>query len=310
MNNLDKKIIELCDKTYSEMTKENPLDNMTNCTFAPGSIEALVPNLEQFRLTSNNINFHQLNKNELSSALFGLSKVLILPNGNIALHKDHFRLWAWCAELVLCTQFDVLDQFNDEHLSLENLLATATRATLIIQKGTQQNLPADETVFLNEAQLILAHLSFPLLEGVCKLVSSDYVTINGEIIKEFTVPGRSYKPQSNPQGKPKKISSLKDLLYLVSTTRNVPYLDDLKQHLELIDKQDDGFEIIYSWRNKTVHGSNTYATVGGTLLNMTFLILIHSLKKEFNQVRDYAFSLSRYNHPSHGLEKYHFYYPI
>jgi len=149
---------------------------------------------------------------ELVAALVGLNKFLLRPVMAIILH-EHFLLWSWCAELLIGGHATGQPN-NIRHV--EPLFFATIRAALA-SAPPRLKLPGNDPQFLNAAEflstanIVFAHMSFPLLEAVCKRACSYYVTIDGKVIAQFQVPrqskSRTYLPGDD-------CSSLRDLLWL------------------------------------------------------------------------------------------------
>ena len=85
-------------------------------------------------------------------------------------------------------------------------------------------------------------------------------------------------------------SSLRDLLFLhydtVANADLVTKLDAFKAHFAELDDSVDPFDLLYSWRNQSLHGAAAFQTIGGILLTLAFLIAISELQDRFDEHRD------------------------
>lgn len=261
---------------------------------------------EKYRLLTNSIKFHELNHEALCSALIGLTRVLIHPGCNSIVSNDHIMLWAWCGELITgpLSQVYSVDQYQIKnlyqtaiHAALANcrnpLNIPKTRAEAIEQSKIQQLQPYHSREFLHKSHLILAYLGFPLLEAVLKRSCSKYIQFDGTVIKKFSVPGRNGNPKIYDVAKPGKqrnsCSSMRDLLLLHSAEVAAPELkiliNQFGTHLKNIDPAQEPFDLIYSWRNQSLHGSTSFNTIGGTILSLSLLISLFEIRDIFEQHR-------------------------
>lgn len=274
------------------------------------------PNPEEFRLLSNGIVFHELNHEELCAAIIGLSKVQLLPNLSSYTHRDHFDLWGWCGELLLNNQvrlgFEKPGKIQPPtpkmSQEIQSLYVTCLHAVLVNSvrpSATQEQfdelnrmenlLTRHRTHLIEKSFLIVAYLAFPLLESVIKRACVNYVGLNGEVLAAFDVPGRPGKKDKcyNPTGTARncrdECSSLRDLLFLhhklVAPPRLKALIDDFRDHLTSLDTTQDPFDLIYQWRNQTLHGKTNFHTIGATILNFSLLISLFELEEKFEENR-------------------------
>ena len=104
---------------------------------------------------------------------------------------------------------------------------------------------------LQESNLVLAYIGFPLLEAVLKRACAAYVALDGQVISAFSVPNKQgNQRQYDPNGSPRErqCSSLRDLLFLHSTFVAGPrlraLLDYFRLHLKLLDGTEDPFDLL------------------------------------------------------------------
>lgn len=258
---------------------------------------------EKYRLLHNGIQFHELDFEQLVAAISGLTKVLLLPGLNTIVVDDHFHLWSWCSEIILSEEANFLN--NNEH-EIRDLFETCARASLVrcrkppssreeLHKQTEieQQLPHHARYFLQKSSLSLAYLSFPLLESISKKICHSYVGMDGRVIAPFNVPNKTGSARKyDPGGRwnQKQCSSLRDLLFLVYNTLSDSNLrtslTEFRDHISTLDNSEDPFDIVYKWRNQSLHGTTNFQTIGGTLLNLTLLISVHQIAKQYQDVRD------------------------
>jgi hypothetical protein len=269
----------------------------------PGGGMAIGGQSEQYRLLRNGLQFHELGFDQLVAAIDGLTKVLLLPGLNTIVDQDHFGLWSWCSEVILYRETDFFDR--EEH-ELRKLFETCIRSSLVHckkpaadkeewqkQAEADQQIPHNARYFLQDSSITLAYLAFPLLEAVSKKICNAYVAMDGSVIARFDVPNKvggtkEYDP--NGRWNQKQCSSLRDLLFLIH--KNIANddlrtaLDEFRDHISSLDNSEDSFDIVYKWRNQSLHGSTSFQTIGGTLLNLVLVIVIHQLSDRYDSLKD------------------------
>ncbi|MGP2408357.1 hypothetical protein V2A84_01805 [Yersinia sp. 2553 StPb PI] len=247
---------------------------------------------EKYRLSNNGVVFHELDFNTLCSAIIGTTNVLLLPGLNTIIDQDHYRLWSWCGALLLSRRGL---KFTYEQMEAKKLLETSVRCALVKcspplkdQNEWRKNVeimrvqPMRVTHLVNNSDLILAYISFPLLEFVLKRACSIYVNMDGVIIKRFN------RYTDDDVGK-SKISSLKILLKLlynhVADKELRSLLTEFQENIKKTCNSPDAFALIYDWRNQSLHGKTNFSTIGGTLLSLSLLILLFEIKDDFENVK-------------------------
>lgn len=282
---------------------------------------AIGANTEKFRLLANGVQFHELDHDAMCSAFIGLSKVLLRPGLNTIIHQDHFGIWSWCGELLLSprAQLFPLDQHEIKSLfetALHSALAGCRRPTTSKEEWQEQNRindlqPHHAKQLLLKSSTVLAYLAFPLLEAVLKRACSAFVSLDGLVVSSFTVPKRRGNPrQYDPQH---LCSSLRDLLLLHYTSVAGPklkaLLNSFRGHIALLDGTQDPFDLIYSWRNQSLHGSTNFQTIGGTILNVALLISLFEIEQDFERRRLLALEHCRWEAQSPHKSPWSFYPP-
>jgi len=277
---------------------------------------------EKYRLLINGIQFHDLDSISLKAAVVGLSKVMLLPGLNSVVVQDHYFLWSWCAELILNRDANVFDVNEYE---LRTLFGTCVRASLAgcvkpaksFEEAQQifnrnETMSHNEKYFVQESSLVLAYLVFPLLEGTCKKLCSSYITMGGDVLQPFVVPyPKGGDKKYNPNGKIGKdrCSSLRDLLYLTSSLYKSSELELLKDHIKQFGDGNDAFDVIYNWRNQSLHGTTSFQTIGGTLLNLVIFLLLSQLGGGFEKVRSETLEQCCRNYQSENRSSRSYYPP-
>lgn len=238
---------------------------------------------------------HQLSYEQLLVEITGLSKSLLRPNLTATISPRHFHLWSWCAEVILHQESEVFDQHTE--IELRKLFDACLRASLVHSsppKLLQETASRNVDTYINSSLLILSYLVFPLLEGVCKKLCSDYISMDGMVKKDFNVPSRirvdgktnkgsknsnSYTP-FKAKGKKNQCSSIRDLLLLTELNHPSIGLAEVIHYIPISHPEQIPFDVIQDWRNNSLHGSAAYQTIGGTLLNITLFLLIKTVNSD------------------------------
>lgn len=244
----------------------------------------------------NGVIFHELDHEEVRAACIGLSSVLLLPGLNTVIGQDHQWFWSWCAEL-LCGPKS--SYFSDEERELRGSVGLCCRAALAgvyrhsrddweQQRDRSQNMEPNARAWVEGAHSALAYLAFPLLEGVVKKHCARFVGMDGRVVEEFTGFKSASGMRTYRVGH--LCSSLLDMLWLlyekVASEDLRHDLDEQRIHLgALVAEPKDGFEVLYDWRNASLHGEASLPTIGGTVLSTAFLIAISALQAGYESVR-------------------------
>lgn len=305
---------------------EKLCDDWCAASITPDGGMAIGANTEKHRLLTSGVVFHELSHGQLCAALIGLSKVLLRPGLNTIVHEDHFALWSWCAELFLSRQSQLFPVAQHEIKSLYETsfhaaLATCRKPPSTKEEWQEQNRiqdlqPHHAKQLLRESSLVLAYLAFPLLEAVLKRACANYVAFDGQVISAFSVPNKQGNPkQYDPNGafRDRQCSSLRDLLLLHSTVVAGPQLkilmDRFRAHLTSLDGSQDPFDLLYGWRNQSLHGSTNFQTIGGTVLNLSLLISLFEIEHDFEQHRLQVLERCRWEAQSPIKSPWSFYPP-
>lgn len=251
---------------------------------------------EKYRLLANGVQFHSLSFDCLKSAVLGLSRTILLPGLNTIVVQDHFGLWSWSGELISGIDSKY---FEIEEREIKSLFEACIRASLthcrkppasaeehMAQSEVEQALPHNARYYLQDSSLVLAYLAFPLLEAVLKKTCSSYFNMDGSVTRQFDVLNKANKTRTYKSGN--ICSSIRDELFLlynkVASKELKNDLDEFRSHIMCLDSTIDPFDLVYNWRNESLHGSSNYQTIGGTLLNLSILIILHSMKSEFEEI--------------------------
>ncbi|NWA67389.1 hypothetical protein [Pseudomonas reactans] len=276
---------------------------------AASSMGGLGPDSEtaEFRLLKNGVVFHELDHETLCRTLISLSKVLLRPGFNSITSNDHMFAWSWCGQLLVTSPSSI---FADEQREIQSLYQASIHAALAgcrkpPQNGDELRKQLDDerthhskhaNQLLEHSSLVLAYLTFPLLEAVLKRACANYVALDGYVLKPFSVPDPKnpltsveYRPAGAPGKGKKRCNSLRDFLFLHSTYVALPdhknLLDLFRSHLSNLDKTQDPFDLIYGWRNQSLHGSTNFQTIGGTMLSLALLISLFEIQQDFEERR-------------------------
>lgn len=275
---------------------EKLCDDWCAASIVPGGF-AIGQNTERFRLRVNGVVFHELSHEQLCATILGLSKVLLRPGMNTIIDQDHFLLWSWCGELLLSREANL---FSVAQTEIKSLFETAFHAALadcrkppatsaewIEQNRVRDLQPHHAKQLVEKSPIVLAYLTFPLLEAVLKRACSNYVELNGRVIAPFSVLNRRGTPRAYRVND--SISSLRDLLLLhknqVANQELEALLDRFRAHLSFLDSSIDPFDLLYEWRNQSLHGSASFQTIGGTVLSLSLLISLFEVRQNFEPLR-------------------------
>lgn len=253
---------------------------------------------EVHRLHRNGIAFYDLNYEEIQASCIGLTRVLLLKRLNTIIDLDHQLFWAWIGELLLSPRAKV---FSSSEHELKQVFEAAIRASLAgvrpppqsKQEWEEQRRRSDSMEFNTQqlvlhAHLVLTYLAFPLLEAITKRICAAFVDYAGTVLAPFEVPQqngqvRKYHPDE-------VCSSLFALLWLlysrVADADLKQRLEEIRKHLNALDPSIDPFALIYSWRNRSLHGSASYPTIGGTVLNLATLISLNQVRATYEATRN------------------------
>lgn len=278
-------------------------DKWCEATNSPdGTIELFSRNTEQYRLLRNGVQFHMLDHDALMASITGLTQVLLRPGLNSIIAQDHYGLWSWCGEIL--TSGKSVPIIGNES-EIKSLITTCLRAALAgCRKPPMSRDEADAQFeeiskihrnvkgLIDNSHLALAYLSFPLLEAITKKVCEQYVEMDGSVKQSFQVGDKERERKYKPNGsfREKQCSSLRDLLILFYDQVADPGLriemTKFRNHLQMLCEDKDPFELIYQWRNQSLHGSTSFQTIGGAILNLILLICMYQYKDRYTQVRE------------------------
>lgn len=285
---LAEKIEKLCDDYCSMIRQPN------------GSLN-IGAESNKYRLSENQIKFHQLEHDELMAAITGLTKTLFQPHMTFIQALDHHLLWSWCGEVLFGMKAQMKIFAEGKLFEHYDLFASVIRGALARNNHSFRSSDEKEraysavqnhyaTEFMLQINQTLPYLTFPLLEGLLKRLCSSYVEMDGSVIQRFTTPNydNGYKTY-DPEGRHSKCSSIRDLLYLhynyIADDNLKKSIDKFTSHLEALTGK-NSFNLIAHWRNQSLHGSTAFQMIGTTILNYCLLLAIGENSADYNARRD------------------------
>lgn len=296
----DKKIYDLCTQAY-----EN--DNQTNGIL----IDA---NKHGASLYENNIFPHELTYSELLTAASALTSTLLYRGANSYISIDHKLIWMWCAELLLgCSRGDLTEQNIPHH----TLYSTVVRSSLAetrqpdvdpVEISRAKNSVANHfgQNLIKYSGQITSYLAFPCLEAQLKILCSEYVEMDGKVIKPF-------KKGKNGRYKEDDICSTLSHLMRLYQSKVAP--KEIANHIEILEKNTSkNFnnlripDLFGKWRNESLHGQGHYWTIGGTVLGYCLMISLNNIKDKYADIQKKAVNTaSRLGRSNVGPDMNHYY---
>jgi hypothetical protein len=210
---------------------------------------------------------------------------------------DHWLLWSWAGEVLLAREVGL---FGPEAHEAKELMETCIRSALAgsfppvrsREEWEEQRRREEMTEFHMRQlrlhlSLVLAYLSFPLLEAVVKKTAHKYVELTGKVLKDFEAPNRDGTTRLYRAGS--RCSNVNHLLFLlhkrIADSDLKDSLDQVRQYLVAFTPNTDPFDLIADWRNTSLHGEATLPTIGGTILTFTLLIALNGIRTEYARYR-------------------------
>ena len=194
-------------------------------------------------------------------------------------NHDHKYLWAWTIQLVNELKDELA--FLKQDVELLNQMNLVFRVNLLSITQITSIFPELSDVFAKDF-IISAHLAFPLLERMLKIMCEDHVDVDGTIRKQFEVPlGNRVIKYGKDRKRVNRVGHLLYLFYKEYASTN------LKKHLEEfcnlcrevygVDKGACMFKFIDEWRNTLIHGEKFWPTMNAAIINLVTLILLHEV---------------------------------
>lgn len=235
---------------------------------------------------------------ELRATCLGLINVLSVPNYQM-IGTDDRLYWGWRAQ-VLDTAYGYFQPRSQADKELRTLFMATVHASLadpgIVlayeqDAATLRALPTptrQALALIQDHFTVSAYLCFPLLEGVLRRTLSEFVERDGTVLKDFSVCGRDYGPR-----KIKQCNNVAHMLFQLEADQKAKTIDlhrDLTiatAHLRNANASPHPYDVIAHWRNSSLHGNVSLATIGARVLNLVTLIALHNLIDLHQQPTDY-----------------------
>lgn len=271
---------------------------------------------ECHRLSRNGIFFHQLAYGELMSAIGHVTSTLLLPGLNSVIALDHLHLIAWCQQVILDRNHSSLSPLEHRHYHKMTEICSSLKLIDLHNSG-EINRSTEWLTIMGERGMMIACLAFPLLEAGLKICCSDFVDINGDIKQDFEISlinklNQTYKQKFKVNDK--KISSLKVLLQLyhelVAPTPAKEAISIIKHSLTRLHPEVDPFQLIYDWRNSTLHGADSFSTISGTILGLAFIVEISKEQDKYEELRKQTIDNCRFKSKYENPMWYFYKHPI
>jgi len=250
---------------------------------------------EQFRLRNQGIHFHELSYGEIRAACLGLTKVLLHPGLNTVIDFDHQLFWSWCGELFAGTNSNY---FTSDEREIKDLYGLACRASLAgvfrpdptgweKQRERTMVMEPNARELMHHSHVVLGYLALPLMEAIVKKACHNHVRYDGIVTAEFSVPGEADHRRYDVG---RRISSVRDLLWLlrenVAGPDLVAALDSQRGQIARLEPQTDPFDLLFRWRNSSLHGETALPTIGGTVFNTAILVALDAIAADYESRRD------------------------
>lgn len=251
------KIQNLCDETMRHIS----ITNNGNVQIGSG--------LNENQLLNNGIKFHELDRAELFESLIGLSKILSPTEALAFTTRDHYYLWAWCAEVFSNSTSTIYKRLTNQQISL---LRISAHTALSWTRHESNGIGVHASSMIGNSSLILQYLTFPLLESILRHVCSDYVGADGTIKKKFG------------DCKGRRCNNLGKLLTLYEgLSREIPERQGTLRLLAEIKSTRPNNELnewLFQSRSGALHGENSQITTGALVLSICFALCLGELDDE------------------------------
>jgi hypothetical protein len=137
--------------------------------------------------------------------------------------------------------------------------------------------PSYETRMFNKLRTVGAYISYPILEGMLKLLCRNVIKRNGIVREEGKIEKQSSDGQYYTKGD--RCSSLLDLLVYfeeeVASEELTSDLESIREKISVFGSAEPSYVygMIYDWRNTTVHGQMKADLQHSIILNIICLLL-------------------------------------
>lgn len=248
------------------------------------------------RLVANGIRFHELESDELEAACVGLTETMVPRGLGGYICPDHHQFWGWCAQLLLTAPIRRIVPTNGD--LIHQLLETS--ACLIIGGDSHCLAPLEIKHskdfdwcldrLIKKKLFVLKFLAYPLLESLLKVHCCSFVRADGTVTTQFSIRLRNGDPRTYKPGK--RCSSLRDLFVLLAQTAAWPELSRplqrLEDHFQRLDPTTRFVDLLYKWRNATLHGTDEVTAVSGTVFNLCLLLCLQLIRPDFDTLQQAA----------------------
>jgi hypothetical protein len=244
--------------------------------------------------------FHDMTLAELCSVAVALNQMSLFPGQNAVIGTDdHAVFHAWCAQLLLGpveSTHSGADYWAAGGLKPLEICFHAALAQGNAGRYWEVLDPHAFEVLIHSGGL-LTFASFAGLEMLLRRSCSNYLAPDGLILQDFRVSGRAQPYVANGKSRCSNVGHELRLFYETVASRTLQVdMDAILQHISLVARSsDDGFDVLFYWRNSTMHGEVQMETVGGAILNLITLILLHNAEPTFDARREEALSLAAAN---------------
>lgn len=239
-----------------------------------------IPANQQHRLLANGIQFHDLDRDGLRAAARATTRVLLLPGLNMMVDQDHITFWSWMTEVVSeqVRARELLEGWptSREDSELTRLWHLCYRAAAASSTADWARMDVNARELIGGGHTVLAYLSLPLVEGIGRRSCSEYVAMDGLVLKDFTLLSSNRSYRANGKRRCNSIGDIVKLTMQVGSSELASDLEYIERHLHELGEPDDtdGWAVLNRWRNSSLHGEASFPTVGGTLFNVAALMVL------------------------------------
>ncbi len=243
----------------------------------------------KLRLIANGIKFHELEFDELQAACIGLTETMVprvITGGYIC--PDHHRFWGWCVQVLLTapirnivpTSGDLIHQLLESSACLILGGESYVLAPLDYKHSKDYDWCLERLI--SRKLFILKFLTYLLLESLLKAHCSSFVQADGTVTTQFSIQRRNGSNRLYNPGN--RCSSLRDLFILLQQSSASPELLETLQRLESHFQRLDPtpfIDLLYEWRNATLHGTSEITAVSGTSFNLCLLLCLELVQPNY-----------------------------
>jgi len=254
------------------------------------------------RLLANGIRFHELDIDELEAACVGLTETMVprTPLGGY-LCSDHHQLWSWCSQVLLTAPLNQLmpvsDDFVHQLLEASACLIVGGKSHVLAPAAIKDSKDYDWCLnrLVQKNLFVLKFLAYPLLESLLRAHCCNFIQVDGTVTMQFSVQKenglmRTYNPGN-------RCSSLRDLFILlqqsIASAELFWALHRLTTHFQQLEPTTPFFDLLYDWRNSTLHGADEITAVSGVVFNLCLLLCLEFLRIDYTMCRQHAIETIR-----------------